>query len=127
MPGMLKEVLAPARTERYRRQIVSKIQEVRQGLSARRAAEFVHLEHALVHGHVVVARGDDEVRPLDDAVVVDLVVMNKDAARRLDRGTFGICEGCGEPISEKRLDAVPWAKFCIPCHERARRAEEEQG
>src|SRR5208283_4664031 len=41
MPGMVREALAPARTEQYLRQILSKIHEVRQGLSARRAAEFV--------------------------------------------------------------------------------------
>ncbi|HTQ56319.1 MAG TPA: TraR/DksA C4-type zinc finger protein [Bryobacteraceae bacterium] len=41
-----------------------------------------------------------------------------DALRRIDGGTYGICPGCEEPISPKRLDAVPWAKFCVSCQER---------
>jgi RNA polymerase-binding transcription factor DksA len=36
-----------------------------------------------------------------------------DALRRLDAGTYGICEECGKPIDEARLEAVPWARYCI--------------
>ncbi len=40
------------------------------------------------------------------------------ALRRIEHGTFGICQECEEPISAKRLEAVPWARYCIPCQER---------
>ena len=43
------------------------------------------------------------------------------ALRRVDRGTYGVCEGCGEPIPEARLRALPWARFCIACTERRQR------
>jgi RNA polymerase-binding transcription factor DksA len=36
-----------------------------------------------------------------------------DALRRLDDGTYGICEECGKPIDEARLEAVPWARYCV--------------
>jgi len=36
-----------------------------------------------------------------------------DALARLDQGTYGICEECGKPIDEARLEAVPWARYCI--------------
>ena len=39
----------------------------------------------------------------------------KDALERIHEGTYGICEGCGERISKKRLKAVPFAKFCVSC------------
>ena len=45
------------------------------------------------------------------------------ALGRLDAGTFGICPGCEEDITPKRLAAVPWALFCIACQEAADRAE----
>jgi RNA polymerase-binding transcription factor DksA len=32
-----------------------------------------------------------------------------EALRRIERGTYGICEISGEPIEEKRLQAIPWA------------------
>jgi DnaK suppressor protein len=35
------------------------------------------------------------------------------ALARIDEGTYGVCERCGEPIGGERLDALPWAKLCI--------------
>ncbi len=40
-----------------------------------------------------------------------------EALRRIQNGTYGICAECEQPISEKRLRAVPWAKYCIHCQE----------
>jgi DnaK suppressor protein len=37
------------------------------------------------------------------------------ALARLDDGTYGACEVCGEPIGEERLDALPGAARCIRC------------
>lgn len=39
----------------------------------------------------------------------------KDALVRINEGTYGVCEGCSEKISKKRLKAVPFARFCISC------------
>ncbi|MEO8098718.1 MAG: TraR/DksA family transcriptional regulator [Acidobacteriota bacterium] len=41
----------------------------------------------------------------------------KEALARIDNGTFGNCTECEEPISERRLNALPWAKLCIRCQE----------
>jgi len=38
-----------------------------------------------------------------------------DALRRLDAGTYGLCERCGQPISEARLEAMPTARRCLDC------------
>jgi DnaK suppressor protein len=40
------------------------------------------------------------------------------ALSKLEDGTFGICEGCGEEISEGRLQARPVATLCIKCKEK---------
>lgn len=37
------------------------------------------------------------------------------ALARLDEGTFGTCVRCGKPISAARLEALPWAAYCIDC------------
>lgn len=42
------------------------------------------------------------------------------ALARLDAGTYGVCERCGEPIGEDRLDALPAARTCIGCAARER-------
>ena len=40
------------------------------------------------------------------------------AIKRIDSGEFGLCLECDEPISPKRLAAVPWAEYCLHCQER---------
>src|SRR6478735_9481005 len=47
------------------------------------------------------------------------------ALARVADGSYGICLHCEEDIKTKRLDAVPWAKFCIKCQEAADRHEFE--
>lgn len=37
------------------------------------------------------------------------------AIRRVDAGTYGWCQRCGEPIGEARLEALPGARTCITC------------
>ena len=38
-----------------------------------------------------------------------------EALRRIEAGTYGICEGMGKPIAKARLKARPWARYCIKC------------
>ena len=38
-----------------------------------------------------------------------------DAFRKLDAGTYGTCEECGNEIDEKRLKVIPFARLCIDC------------
>ena len=37
------------------------------------------------------------------------------ALTKMELGTYGSCERCGNPIGEERLDALPWAILCIDC------------
>jgi RNA polymerase-binding protein DksA len=41
------------------------------------------------------------------------------ALKRIEDGTYGICEVCGKPIGEDRLRAIPWARLCIDDQRRA--------
>ena len=40
------------------------------------------------------------------------------AIERVNSGEYGICASCEEPISEKRLKAIPWPKYCVSCQDR---------
>jgi DnaK suppressor protein len=42
----------------------------------------------------------------------------EDALARLDKGTYGVCRDCGEPIADARLKAIPWTRVCIVCKEK---------
>jgi RNA polymerase-binding protein DksA len=43
------------------------------------------------------------------------------ALKRIDAGTYGACENCGQPIAPERLEAMPWATLCIDCKRKAER------
>ena len=43
--------------------------------------------------------------------------MVEEALDRLDSGDYGVCLACDEPIAEKRLMALPWARYCVKCEE----------
>src|ERR1043165_1351643 len=39
----------------------------------------------------------------------------EEALRRIDKGTYGVCRDCGEPIAAPRLNPTPGPRVCIPC------------
>jgi DnaK suppressor protein len=39
----------------------------------------------------------------------------KETLKKIDEGTYGICEKCSSPIDARRLKAVPMARFCVSC------------
>ena len=55
-----------------------------------------------------------------------LILKIKDALARIDDGTFGICEECGEEISEERLKARPVTTLCIDCKTKAEEEEKKK-
>ena len=40
-----------------------------------------------------------------------------EALERIEEGEYGKCAHCGNPLPERRLDAVPWARHCLPCQD----------
>jgi DnaK suppressor protein len=69
--------------------------------------------------------GDQALMDLDRELGISLMEMRNrrrqaidEALTRLSEGTYGICAECGVEISEKRLEAVPFAKLCVECQSR---------
>lgn len=46
-----------------------------------------------------------------------LLLQVEDALTRMTNGAYGRCVHCGQPIAAPRLEALPWAKYCIDCQE----------
>jgi DnaK suppressor protein len=42
----------------------------------------------------------------------------EEALLRIDKGAYGVCRDCGEPIAAARLNAIPWTRVCITCKEK---------
>ena len=46
-----------------------------------------------------------------------LLQLIDEALERVEGGAYGECVNCGEPVAEKRLDAVPWTRYCLKCQD----------
>ena len=53
--------------------------------------------------------------------VQGMLEMVEEALRKVQKGTYGVCEGCGKAIDGNRLRAIPYARLCIKCKEREER------
>lgn len=49
----------------------------------------------------------------------DALLEVEQALERLDAGGYGECSNCEEKIPGRRLQAVPWARYCVDCQEQA--------
>lgn len=85
---------------------------------------------------ITIEKSPDALDEVQNAAERELAIRNLDresnllrnvraALHRIDEGMFGICMHCEEDISPKRLNAVPWAPYCIACQEIADRNQEE--
>ena len=55
-----------------------------------------------------------------------LLQMVETALQRIREGSFGECVHCGNEINPKRLEAVPWTRYCIACQEKMEKGQLEQ-
>jgi RNA polymerase-binding transcription factor len=42
----------------------------------------------------------------------------EEALYRMEKGVYGICRDCGDPIAPARLEAIPWTRVCITCKQK---------
>lgn len=96
-------------------------------LLARQADLVVGLDEAKFDTLASMGRvAEDDQAPLSHEEFISLQINSIDyqelklvqsALQRLDDGRFGTCQSCEKPISQKRLQALPWAQFCVSCQE----------
>jgi RNA polymerase-binding transcription factor DksA len=75
------------------------------------ASELTHFDQ-----HQADAGSETFEREKDLSILTQVEVELHDveyALGRLDAGTYGTCEECGEPIPDERLEVVPAARFCV--------------
>jgi DnaK suppressor protein len=85
---------------------------------------------------IAIEKSPDALDEVQHAAERELAIRNLDretqllrnvraALRRINEGTYGVCLHCEEDINPKRLNAVPWAPFCIQCQELADKNRDE--
>ncbi len=58
----------------------------------------------------------------EQALASQTLVQVQDALQRIEDGTYGECLGCGRQIEAARLEAIPWAQYCVEDQEKQERA-----
>ena len=95
-----------------------KASELRRRMSAEQAAAIVsRLEDPSDSGDLSQQSHEEWLFLNRNNLEKTLLREVEEALRRVQDGTYGICQECEEPISPKRLQALPWAKFCVRCQE----------
>jgi DnaK suppressor protein len=107
------------KTANYRHILEKKAEEVRLSMSAQKAAQVVaRLDIPSDEGDLSQQHHEEWIFLNRNSIDMKLLREIADALRRMDRDHYGVCMECEEPISSKRLDAVPWAKYCVSCQEK---------
>jgi DnaK suppressor protein len=102
----------------YRKILEKKAEEVRRSMSAQKAAQLVgRLDVPSDEGDLSQQHHEEWIFLNRNTIDVRHLREINDALHRIDTDQYGICLECEEPISTKRLDAVPWAKYCVTCQE----------
>lgn len=91
------------------------IEKMRVRLTEDFEAQSAHLQRLQADGT------DPEEAHTHDALIAatrQSLEQTSDALRRIDKGSYGDCERCGREIPRERLEALPQARYCVPCQER---------
>ena len=54
----------------------------------------------------------------EESLASQTLIQVQDALKRIENGTYGKCSVCGRPIEAARLEAVPWAAYCLEDQEK---------
>jgi DnaK suppressor protein len=104
---------------KYRKVLEVKAEEVRSSMSAQKAAQVVaRLDVPSDEGDLSQQHHEEWIFLNRNTIDMKLLREVADALLRIDHDQYGICLECDEPISVKRLEAVPWARYCVTCQER---------
>ncbi len=119
-------VLRPAdarRREALHRMLMTKRQETLDEIGASLGQSLTEDQQRRLESAMDV--GDQALMDLERELGISLLEMRNrrrqqidEALARLAEGTYGVCAECGIEISEKRLQAVPFAKLCVECQTR---------
>ncbi len=103
---------------RFQKALQARHRELRQGLAqTQRESPTAQHDYGKDEGdraNTSLARELDLGQKSRDRMLLSAV----DAAlKRISEGSFGACLNCGQEINAKRLEAIPWVRYCITCQE----------
>jgi len=104
--------------DEIKKMLLAMRKELLQEVSQSMKAESDHLKHDI--GDFYDQASSDRDRELSLMLADrerEKVVLVDDALKRIENGTYGICDSCDEVIDKERLMAMPFTKLCLSCQE----------
>jgi len=104
--------------QEVRSRLIGMLEELNERL-AKITDDVKHGDSPLAHDfseQAVETENDEVVDALGNAAREEIEKI-KVSITRIDAGTYGYCAKCGEPIAQNRLDALPFAAYCLHCAE----------
>lgn len=115
--------MAPARKEFLSHMLMAKRQEIMSEIVGVLEQRLTEDQQRRLESAMDV--GDQALMDLERELGISLMEMRNrkrqlidEALTRLSEGTYGVCADCGVEINSKRLEAVPFAKWCVECQTR---------
>ena len=118
--------LTKAQTNKFRKTLEGKADEVRGNLESVRAGQTLMDAKTSNEDDQALQSHEEWIFLNRNSIDVMLLREIREAIERVEDGEYGHCLECDEPISMKRLEAIPWARHCIECQEELAALEEEQ-
>ncbi len=116
--------LTKAQVGRFQTALEEKADEIRENLKGSRAGKALIGEQTQNLEDLPVQSHEEWIFLNRNSIDVALLREVQEALERVEDGSYGQCMECDEPISTKRLEAVPWARYCISCQEEMAALEE---
>ena len=99
--------------DRFRSQLLDLRERLTSAINRMSETVLTDAQPAEEHDRQVSESSEKELVLERDEETIRRQVMK--ALERLDRGEYGICQDCGEPIGLERLEAMPYTAYCVGC------------
>ena len=110
-------MLSPKKTEHFKQLLETRIAELERGLrTTEREARTSGAKHADPADQAA-SEYERQTLAHQAASARQTLKALKEALNFLQAGRFGECAECGGDIELKRLEAIPWARYCLKCQE----------
>ena len=119
MAKTISRPLTKAQFGHYKQMLENKAVDLRKNMLTPAAANIVARREEPVDVDDLSTESHEQWIFLNrNSLDISLLRQIQDALVRIEEQTYGICQDCQTPISTKRLEAVPWANYCVHCQDR---------
>lgn len=115
-------VLSPKQTAQFRTLLQSRIAELERTLSAAKQETRAYATREADPADQAASEYERQAAAHKMSASRQNLKVLKEALQRLDEGTYGECAECGNDIERKRLEAIPWVRYCVSCQEARERS-----